>query len=619
MVLYQGSSKDFDYIVQTNQIIPTLEEIFRQKLGRALPEVEKSAYTNSLSKMRDVLSFSKIPDNCEILIEYNMPFGNLRIDFIIAAIDDNQNKNIIVVELKQWSKINSSSVPNLLNTYVGKASRDVIHPCDQSNTYMWLLSDHNVNVEKYNYQLHSCAYLHNLPKSYEMILSQKQFETLIKETPYFLREDFNNFSEYLKNKLTLGNGRPIINNLVNSETRPSKKLGDYVSQIIAGKKIFKLVDEQKLIYEKIAYECLSNDDKEIYIIHGGPGTGKSVLAINLLVNFLQNSKKACYVAGTSSFSKTIQEQIAFGHKKNRVKTMFKGASSFLTLEKNEIDIAIVDEAHRLRGKGAYMYFGKNQAEDIIRACKKTIFFIDDNQRIRPEDIGSVEMIKSLKEDCHVKNLKEFFLQVQFRCQGAQGFINWIEHALQIRNTGNINGWDKDVFDFKIYENPHELKNKILELDKNGFKARIVAGYAWDWNSKKKKVDVLLNDIVIKEHNFEMPWNDYRYAQTWSLKKEGINQAGCIHSCQGLEFDYVGVIIGKELKFNPQDYTLYVDKKEYKDLQGQVNLAKSDVSLLFYIQNIYRVLLTRGMKGCYVYICDDSLREYFKNLIKNFTS
>ncbi|MDT0149854.1 DUF2075 domain-containing protein [Priestia aryabhattai] len=182
----------------------------------------------------------------------------------------------------------------------------------------------------------------------------------------------------------------------------------------------------------------------------------------------------------------------------------------------------------------------------------------------------------------------------------------------MEETGNFNGWDKQAFEFKVLDTPQEVYVKVKEKNDEGYNARMLAGYAWDWTSQKQgNGNGEINDVKIPEHHFSMPWNARSLSTTWAIKADGINQIGCVHTSQGLEFDYVGIIIGNDLTYDNASGYLYADYSEYKDKMGKRGLKNDNEQLTELVKNVYKTLLSRGMKGCYVYCRDKKLEAYLK--------
>ena len=348
-----------------------------------------------------------------------------------------------------------------------------------------------------------------------------------------------------------------------------------------------------------------------------------MVALNLLSHFISRKKNAVFVSPNMSFRNVMKESVKRYVKEKKEKIafdiLFKGSSSFYEEPWCSYDWIIVDEAHRLKDK-AYMYKGNNQIEDIIKSSKNAIFFVDENQVIRKNDIGTNKNIIAIANKYNKKVMcgPEFTLETQFRCSGADGYINAIDNLLQIKETGNFYLNEDDSYDIRICDSPNEMQALIEEKIKNGHpNSRIVAGFAWEWATKKKNINELAistPDIVIPEHNWSIHWNYADPNMLWAIRDDGFIQAGCIHTCQGLEFDYCGVIIGRDLLIDDNN-NLYADYDNYKDTAGKNGLKNNLPELTRLVKNIYKVLLTRGQKGTYVYICDDKLREYFKKHIK----
>ena len=300
------------------------------------------------------------------------------------------------------------------------------------------------------------------------------------------------------------------------------------------------------------------------------------------------------------------------HAKKRLNALFSGSMVYVDASLDQFDVLLVYEAHRLKGKGTYMYMGVSQIGDIIKASRVNVFFIDDLQRIRPDDEGSRQKIKEVASK-YGSNLVEVQLLAQFRCSGAEGFLRWLDHTLQIEETANYLDWDSDAFRFKICNDPNQLADRIAQLQGNGLKARLLAGYAWPWTSAKEgNADAEVCDVSIPEFDFAMPWNSRREPYDWAVDDSKRNQIGCVHTCQGLEFDYVGVIIGNDLRYNPDTMLVEASYPDYYDTTGKKGLKQNPGELTALVKNIYRVLLSRGMKGCYVFCRDKNLQQYLEN-------
>ena len=292
------------------------------------------------------------------------------------------------------------------------------------------------------------------------------------------------------------------------------------------------------------------------------------------------------------------------------------ASNFIINTWGEkIDFLIVDEAHRLNAKsGRFQNLGENQIKEIIKASKFSIFFIDESQKVTLKDIGSIEEIQKYIKNANAEStIME--LESQFRCNGSDGYIAWLDDVLDIRKTANSNGFDLD-YDIRICDTPNEVRDLIFEKNKIKNKARLLAGYCWNWIADgKNKSNVY--DITIPEYNFAMSWN-LENSQTWAIDSESVNEIGCIHTSQGLEFDYVGVIIGDDLRYEKNQIITDVTKRAKTDqsikgikTMNVKNPEKAKKIADEIIKNTYRTLMTRGQKGCYIYCTNKNLSNYLK--------
>ncbi|NTW22898.1 DUF2075 domain-containing protein [Candidatus Falkowbacteria bacterium] len=566
--------------------------------------------------MGRVVRRSGISDDCGILVEYVIPLTSSRIDFIVSGEDELGNKNFVIVELKQWQTAQATTSSGVVKTFLGGRVRETTHPSYQAYSYKVFLSDFNEKISDGSIGAYACACLHNYAKTAPEPLMDSRYDDFINEAPIYFRDDQEKLEKFLSKYVNKGRGADILYQIESGKVKPTKKLIEHVSALFEGNNHFTLLDEQKVAYEKALSVANSSLKKTVVIIKGGPGTGKSVISVNLLGQLLKNGLNTAFVAPNSSFRDVLKKRLAQEHSAVRINNIFKGSAGFVEAEPNEFDVLVVDEAHRLKKRGAYMYKGTNQVEDIIRASKISIFFIDDDQAIRAEDIGSVSEVTRLATS-YGAEIVEIELVAQFRCSGAEGYINWINNVLHIKETANFDGWDNGNYEFKIFDDPNELRKAILSRHEEGFAARVLAGYAWKWTSADDgNPNGEVGDVEIPDFDFCMPWNSRKVGTTWAIDSSGINQAGCIHTSQGLEFDYVGVIVGADISFDYETLTYSTCVKEYKDTQGKRNLKNEPEELNRLVRNIYKILMTRGMKGCYVYFVDKNVEKYFKSRLVN---
>ena len=614
MVIYRNSSAEFLRDVDNNTIVEAIQQAFIRQLGY-FPVQEVGPWNSSIRFMESIIRKSGVQNDCGVLIEYRIPLTAKRIDFLIAGRDEQGEKNLVIVELKQWQEAKATTRDGVVTTYLNKGLKDVTHPSYQANSYKLLLADFNENIESKGIAPYSCAYLHNYREKYPEPLRSKIYEKIVDDSPLFFKHDTEKLQRFILGHVGRGKGMDILYEIETGRIRPSRKLIDHVCSMFKGNNVFVLLDNQKVAFQTALSIALHATKKTVLIVKGGPGTGKSVISMNLLGELLKKERNVVFVAPNAAFRDVMVRKLAKENSPTRLKHLFKGSSSFVDAEVNMFDTIIVDEAHRLKNGDAYQYRGDNQIEDVINAGLTTILFIDECQRVRPEDIGSVAEIKRVAKSLKAE-IQEIELDAQYRCAGAEGFMNWLDNVLQIQETGNFDGWDRKDFEFRIFDDPNALHRAIKAKQHGGFAARMLAGYAWKWTSEADgNRNGEVEDVSIPKHKFKMPWNSRRARTTWALDSSGIDQIGCIHTSQGLEFDYVGVIIGSDLEFDAAGNSFRVSWENYKDSAGKKGMRGDPESLCRLVKNIYKTLMSRALKGCYVYVCDPGLGEYLATSLK----
>lgn len=570
--------------------------------------------------MYKALNIPQIPDDATVAIEYRIPATSMRIDFILAGLDKSDKKNVVIIELKQWEEIDE--VPDedgIVKTFINKGKVRTTHPSYQAWTYSCAIEDYNEGVEKNKIALHPCAYLHNYVKRENDPLTSQIYSNYLEKAPVYTQGEVIKLREFIARYVYKGDNEKALYDIEGGRIRPSKSLQDALKLMLDGNEEFKLMDNQKVVFEKIrktVFKKMLSGKKNVFIIKGGPGTGKSVLAINLLVKLNSAGYVTQYVSKNSAPREVYQVKLKGNYTQKYIGSLFKGSGCFIDSQKDEIDVLLVDEAHRLNEKsGIFKNKGENQIKEIINSAKLSVFFIDEEQRVTLSDIGSIDEIRRLAKEAGA-NVIEDELTAQFRCNGSDGYLNWIDDVLELKNTANFDGFDFD-YEIEVVDNPSEMREKILEKNKVNNKARLLAGYCWDWISKGNYNNY---DIVFPEYNFKMKWN-LTSKEPWAIGKNSVNEIGCIHTCQGLEFDYVGVIIGEDLRYENNRVISDFSKRAKTDqsLKGIKKLYKNDKEKADeIIKNTYRVLMTRGMKGCYIYCVDKELQKYIKDRINNMT-
>lgn len=620
MIIYSSTKKEFMNQVENDSIACTIDEFYREKIGKSNYREFKS-WDNSMQYMYKVLNTSEIKDDCGIAIEYRIPSTAKRIDFVISGIDEENKGNVIIIELKQWEKIEEVADEDaVVKTFINKSIVKTVHPSYQAWTYKALIEDYNDSVQNGTIILHPCTYLHNYIKCSENDpLLSDTYRTYIDRAPVYRKGEAIRLREFILQYIKYGDRGNSINEIENGKIRPSKSLQDALLLMLDGNDEFKMIDEQKVVFENIkrnAKKAKLSNEKIVYIVEGGPGTGKSVLAINLLVKLLNEGLISYYVTKNSAPREVYEKKLKGRYTSKYIKNLFKGSGSFIDIKENELDVVLVDEAHRLMMKsGMFKNLGENQTKEIINASKVSVFFIDEKQRVTIDDVGSIREIKKNAELYGAK-IKQLKLSSQFRCNGSDSYLNWIDDTLEIDNKNLYDGFEFD-YDIQIKNSPEEIFEIIKEKNKTNNKSRMLAGYCWNWKSKK---DLSAYDIEIGD--FKMKWN-LSSSKTWAIDEKSVNQVGCIHTAQGLEFDYIGLIIGDDLRYEngkivtdftkraKTDQSLKGIKKMYKESPENALEIADEI-----IKNTYKTLMTRAMKGCYIYCTDKGLSKYLKEKLNS---
>lgn len=621
MILYSGTTANFIDDNIKNSITEKLKISFFKKFRYIPSDYEISSWRNSLKSISDIFEEADLLDN-GIILEYKMPLTSRRIDCIVTGNSKENKESAVIIELKQWDECKNSCCKNEVITWIAGKEKEILHPSVQVDNYKRYLEGIHTSFNN-GVKLNACSYLYDYKFKEKDIVLDEKFNKVRSLNPIFCSDDKKQLGSYLRDNVGNGEGINILNKVVKGRYKTDKKLMDNVADIIKGKSNYVLLDEQQIVYDKILSEVKYNkqhNKKKVIIVKGGPGTGKSVIAINLMADLLREGYTTHYATGSKAFTENLRKAIGKNSECN-----FKYFNSYMDANENELDVLICDESHRIRKTSNDRFTRKEkrsnilQIEELINVAKVCVFFIDDMQLVRPDEIGTCDYIKkqAINLGCE---LWEMELVAQFRCKGSDGFINWIDNTLAIRPTANII-WNntEDDFDFKIFDTPIEMEKAIKEKVNEGEIARIVAGFCWPWAKKPDENGELVGDIVIGD--YIRPWNARHDATRlkkgipkgymWADNPNGINQIGCIYTAQGFEFDYIGVIIGKDLIYDI-DTQEWVGHKE-ESFDNAVKKAKDNFTNL--IKNTYRVLLSRGIKGCYVYFEDKDTERFFRSRIE----
>lgn len=607
------------YVATKSQFLqdaPAIEEIVRDAVASSLgirvsrTSSEYGSWRNSLGNaMYHVIHSSNIPSDAGIAIEYRLHGRQQRIDFIVSGSNASGLSQLVLVELKQWSSVTSSQLVDHVRTFLGGAIQDVPHPSYQSWSYARLLKDFYEVVESEPIEVASCAYLHNCLDGSSMTTSDSA--EILSRAPLFLHPTRRDLGRYIESHIKTGDKSAILRRVEASRIRPSKQFVDVLESMLRGNEEFVLIDEQKTAYETIRerVKSVKSGDHLVLIIKGGPGTGKSVIAINALVALLGEGLNVRYVTKNAAPRAVYQQKLRGRMTTAAVSNLFMSSDSFHTIEPDSYDVLLVDEAHRLVEKsGFYKNLGENQISEIIESSRVTVFFSDDSQLVTWRDIGTLEEIRS-RAVAHETPVEEIQLSAQFRCAGSTEYLTWIDAVLGLTSDQSTD-LSSCEYDIRVVDSPSELRNLILNRNKSNNRSRLLAGYCWPWASR---TDPTAFDITFPQTDFSMKWNLTSDGSGWMIAPNSVHEVGCIHTCQGLEGDFFGVIIGPDLTV---ENGVLVGRPENrashdKSLQGfkgalKENELEARAKADRLIRNTYRTLMTRGMLGTFIYCIDPAV-------------
>ena len=618
MIVYNDIKRQFVNDVKDNSIADKILDAIKMRGLNAGHEKEYSSWQNSMQFMRNIVDDSEIDDEVRICIEYNIPLTSKRVDFIIAGADKAGNENIVIVELKQWQKaeVVADDMHYCVKTFIANTDRIVCHPSYQAYSYSCFLKNYSQSLTDESINLVPCAYLHNYQPEYRQTLSNPIYKEWFEVAPFFIKNEVAVFSDFVKKYITKKSSRGDLLYLIDhGRLRPTKALQDSLASMVKGNKEFMLLDEQAVCFDmclKTMSQCLKDRKKRTIIIQGGPGTGKSVLAINLLMEYINQSLNVSYVTKNSAPRQAFLNLLTRGNamRQTEIQQLFRSPFGLSNCDENGYDCLIVDEAHRLVKKMYGDWSGENQVKECINASLLSIFLLDEDQAVTTKDIGSIKEIQYWCKELGSRLIitDETKLVSQFRCNGSDAYIQFIDDLLQrLPETVHVDLSELN-FDFKVFDDPNEMREALRDKNQINNKSRMVAGYCYDWNVKHRRGDW---DIMLGD-NFKAKWN-LENDKVWAINPSSFEEVGCIHTAQGLEFDYVGVFIGKDLIYNPTTRRIESNKEAISkdDKSSGIRSAKQEKAHQL-ILNTYKTLLTRGQKGCYIYCEDPELRKYIKS-------
>ena len=583
---------------------------------------EYNSWIHSLPKVAEALKDDIVPKDVHVSVEYKLIDTKQRVDFLIYGKDEKDIENVVLIELKQWSFIKKSSLKGFISTDGGHGFDDYWHPSYQAYNYANIMKAFNEYIYKNRVEVNACSYLHNMPEGYETILNDRKTYPLVHVAPSFLEDDQKKLSEFIS-KYIKKPYKDTLYEIDEARIRPSEVFSKMVSDAIKGKPFFSYDAEQSYSVSKIVeevQEALDKGERRTLIIKGGPGSGKSIVAVNALGQLLnpndgKDRRNACYVTSNFTPRTYFGDVLTDDFTKKAIKELFKTPSVFANSSSYDFDCIIVDEAHRML-KWKYGWGIKKDVDAIdklFNASRVNVFLIDEDQVVTIYDDLSIKQIKQYAEKYGSKVIENdrMILSSQFRCVGGERYIDFVNKILGYSNEFVSL---KDIhYEIKIMDSMIDMMKEWKIKQESGHQLRLIAGYTHEWESQ------------YNENAYDFNYDNGQVLLKWNVKKSNraailddaqIKNVFCIHTIQGLEVEYAGVIIGKDITYNKNtgNIEFHPEENAHTDTASGIRNAPKDLAEKL-IRNTYKVLLTRGVKGTYIYAEDDDLREYLKTVSK----
>lgn len=597
---------------------------YKAAFGCRAGESEVNSWRNSYPALAEVLAAAPAVRVCQIFLEYGMPSSFCRADALIAGLDAKGYRSAVVVELKQWEA--RSVLADGHNLKVGGETH--LHPSEQALGYRDYLADLSEAFVDTPCSLRSCAYLHNTTSAAARHLIVRPFDKLTELSPLFTSDLKSEMGGWLAQVLVDRPDSRYLTELESGIAKVSKNLFDTVARAVRDEPAWTLLDEQRAAYNQIRDLVDRNDgEPHVVLVSGGPGTGKSVIAMQLMGELSRRNIPTVHVTNSKSFTTVMQSLIQ--QKGNRVwgtsavAGLFRLSHSWVK-RKDRFDVTICDEAHRFRRSTnlfPYLVSRRPQAEEILENTRVLVAFLDEKQILRRAEEGTVDYFRQCAAAVGIRpeNVHgPIELTAQFRCAGSNEFIRALDSALY---EGKPLGFSHENFEVTVQDSPEAMEEYLQENIRNGYTARVVAGFCWEWSDPKKDGS-LVDDVRLgswsrawnrKATRSSYPPGEHPYT-LWANRKVGqLEEVGCIYSAQGFEFDYVGVIWGKDLVRRGDEWVAHPEESFDSELQPR-GRAIDPAEALPLLKNAYRVLCSRGMRGCSIYCEDEETRGYIRKAL-----
>lgn len=621
MALVRRSASSLAAIANSGSVAELIfEQMLYEHAGGAAPS-ERRSWDRSIPVLANDLVEAGLGD-IEVLLEHRLPLTSRRVDAILAGEHPSTGApSYVIVELKQWSDADLYEDDPRLVLINGYGRHPRPHPVEQVRDYCTYLRDFVPALQTHDDSVVGVAYLHNAT---EMGIAPLRRLGESADGRLFTGERRAEFMDFMRARLAPGvKGAPYADEFLSSRTAPSRQLLAVAAAEIRDREQFVLLDQQRLAYNLVLHAteaARAADSKTVIIVSGGPGSGKSVIALSLLGELARQGRTALHATGSRSFTQTLR-QVA-GRGSPRTRNLFKYFNSFVDADRNGLEVLILDEAHRIRETSMNRYTRRQlrsdrpQVDELIAAARVPVFLLDENQVVRPGELGTVGEIEA-----HAKSLNlavhKIDLNAQFRCGGSEAYMEWVLRLLGLAPGGPFEWVGDAAFAVQVADSPHELEHMLRTKLDNGYGARLAAGYCWPWSDPRPDGS-LVEDVVIGD--WSRPWNlksdrsvgGAPPSMLWATDPAGFGQVGCVYTAQGFEYDWNGVIIGPDLVWRGDGWRAVRETNKDPDFRSRTKV--SDLEFERLVRNVYKVLLTRGMVGTFLYSPDPETNNKLRGLV-----
>ena len=600
-----------------------LAEQFRFRYLRSAGASELVSWERSLPVLAGDLVDAGLGE-VEVLVEYRLPQTSMRADAVLCGTHPTTGADsYVVVELKQWTVAGAvDGAPDLCLVPGLRGSEPVSTPSDQVGGYCEYLRDFVAVLGDRDTLLAGAAYLHNATD--EEAVGWLRSRVSSDESRFFTAARRGEFLDFLTAGLSPRPGVKAADRLLGSKIAPSKQLMRVAAVAVREREQFVLLNQQQVAASLVRLavtRAKEEDHKQVVIVTGGPGSGKSVIALSLLGEMDRHGYTAVHATGSRSFTRTLRKVV--GTRAPRVRNLFKYFNNFDETAKNSIDVLICDEAHRVRETSANRYTaahrrtGKAQVEELIDTALVPVFLLDEHQGVRPGEIGTVAEIEAAAAQRGLV-VRRVSLSGQFRAGGSAAYEEWVLRLLDLAPGGPV-PWtgEDDPYRLHLVDSPSALESELSTHLEEGAGARMTAGFCWPWSNSSPETG-LVEDVRIGD--WHKPWNvkgDRAIGVApasayWATEPGGFGQIGCVYTAQGFEYPWNGVILGPDLV--RRDGRWVVDRGRTKD-PDLLKKSTSDQQVDRLVRNVYKVLLTRGLVGTLLYSVDPETRDFLRGLIR----